>query len=53
MVDDAQRKGEQNTIQLIKEVLEENDIGYSSGIYGGNKDVHVITSLDYKFLCTL
>ena len=53
MVDDANRIGEQNTIRKIKETLQDYNIEFASGIYKGNKETYIITSIDNKFLCTL
>lgn len=53
MIDDVNRKGEQNTIKLIEEILTNNDILFSTGKYIGNKDAYVIASMDNKFVCTL
>lgn len=53
MVDDANRDGEKNTIELIKKKLEENHIEYCCGQYMGNKTTYVITSPNKKFICSL
>lgn len=53
MIDDVNRKGEQNTIQLIEKKLEDNNIIFTSGKYVGDKDTYVIASEDKKFVCTL
>lgn len=53
MVDDVNRKGEQNMIRLLKEILDKNGIEYSSGMYVGDKDTYTIASMDKKFVCTL
>ena len=53
LLDDYNRKGEQNMIKLLKEKLEDKQIEYCEGIYSGNKDTFVITSLKYKFLVSL
>lgn len=53
MVDDANRDGEKNTIDLMKQKLEENGIEYCCGQYMGNKTTYVITSPDKKFICSL
>ena len=53
LLDDYNRKGEQNMIKLLKEKLEDKQIEYCECIYSGNKDTFVITSLKYKFLVSL
>lgn len=53
MIDDVNRKGEQNTIKLIENVLTENGITFATGKYVGDKDTYVIASQDKKFVCTL
>lgn len=53
MIDDANRIGENNTIEAIKDTLSQSHISFTSGKYVGDKDTYVITSEDYKFICTL
>ena len=37
----------------LKEKLDDEKIMYCEGVYSGNKDIFVITSMDYKFLVSL
>lgn len=53
ILDDYNRTGEQNTVKLLKEKLDDEKIMYCEGVYSGNKDIFVITSMDYKFLVSL
>jgi hypothetical protein len=53
MVDDYNRKGEQNTVAQIKKKLDEHAVSYSVGMYSGQKDVLLICSSDLRHLCTL
>lgn len=53
MVDDVNRQGESNTVELIETTLKEHGIAYGEGAYKGNKETRIITSEDNKFLCTL
>ena len=53
MIDDVNRKGEQNTIKLIEKQLNAGNISFSSGKYTGDKDTYIIASQDNKFTCTL
>lgn len=53
LLDDYNRKGEQNTGELIKEKLEECGIAYEFGKYQGKKATCVFTSQSHKFLTTL
>lgn len=53
MIDDVNRIGEQNMIQLLEQKLEDNNIRFVSGKYVGDKDAYVIASEDKKFVCTL
>ena len=54
MVDDVQRKGEQNTIRLFLDELNKRKDGfYSVKIYNGSKKHCVITTAKFKFLTTL
>lgn len=52
-LDDYNRKGEQNMMEKLKEVLNNNQIKYTTGNYGGNKDTFMVTSESLKFLCTM
>ncbi len=53
MVDDVNRQGECNAVELIETTLKEHGIAYEEGAYKGNKETRIITSEDNKFLCTL
>lgn len=53
MIDDYNRTGEKETEKIIEEKLQKADISYCKGIYSGVKQTVVITSEDWKFLCTL
>jgi archaellum component FlaC len=53
LVDDVNRPGEQNMVELLQRKLEQNHIQFCTGKYQGNKTTFVITSLDRKFLCSL
>ena len=53
LIDDFDRRPEQNTVQLVKKRLDEELISYSVGVYSGQKKVCVIASEDQKFLCTM
>ena len=51
--DDANRKGEKETIKFLEGKLSKNGISYKERIYKGNSYVAVIASSDNAFLCTL
>lgn len=53
MLDDAERDGEQNTLQMITNVLKENSIEYVMNYYSGEKATAILTSRDLHFLCTM
>lgn len=53
MVDDFERAGERNMVELIKKKLNDNQIKYYEGKYVGMKDICVITSEQWKFLTTM
>lgn len=53
LLDDYNRKGEQNMIEKLEEILEENHIAYTTGKYWGNKDTFMVASESLKFLCTM
>lgn len=52
-LDDYNRKGEQNMIKKLEEILEANHIAYTIGKYCGNKDTFMVASENLKFLCTM
>ena len=52
ILDDCERIGEQNTIKLIEEKLNNNKINYCSGYhYWGQTCVYICTSENLEFLC--
>lgn len=54
MMDDVERMGEYNTLDMIRDVLEENNIAYAEQEYwGGEKSFLIMTSLDNRFFCTI
>lgn len=53
MLDDSEREGEQNMIQLLEEKLRKNGVKYCSGTYEGECDLYICTSEDISFLCHL
>lgn len=53
MIDDANRPGENHTIQLMKKELDRLGKEYECGRYMGNKTTYVIASPDKKFVCSL
>ena len=53
MIDDYNRDGEQNTIKLIKQILDNASIKYAFGKYEGQKHMAIITSNDLRFLCSM
>ena len=52
-LDDAERKGERNTVRVMKRILDENDISYKTGVYSGLKDTFVLASEGRRFLCSM
>ncbi|GHV55474.1 hypothetical protein FACS1894216_17910 [Synergistales bacterium] len=53
MIDDYNRIGEQNTVKEIMRRFSDRNISVCSGSYRGAKQSLLITTEDYKFLCTL
>ena len=53
LIDDAERVGERDTINEIKEVLKKNGIGFCEGSYPGLSNLTVITSEDKRFICSM
>ena len=53
LIDDAQRKGEIETIKCIEQLLGKQGLIYFEKIYHGLDDVCVIASKKYRFLCSL
>lgn len=50
VIDDYERKGEQNTIKKVKELLKEFNIEYYDLTLGGINQQHIIASKNYKFV---
>lgn len=50
IIDDYERKGEKNTISIVKELLSENKIDYYTFNSIGLKEQYVIASEEYKFI---
>jgi glycosyltransferase involved in cell wall biosynthesis len=50
ILDDAERKGEKNTANLIFEKLNENNIKYKKSLKEGLKSQLIISSLNYEFI---
>lgn len=53
LLDDYNRQGEKNMVELMKKILQEHDIKFNTGVYRGNKDTFMITSENLRFLCTM
>ena len=53
LIDDTDRKGEQNTIAEISRILEQNSISHVEGCYEGLKSSTVICSSKLGFITTL
>lgn len=53
LIDDFERIGEHNMVNLLKEKLDQNNIAYAVGKYSGSKDICIIVSAKWKFLTTL
>jgi len=53
LVDDFNRQSEKNTVEFIKEKLNEKGIDYKQGSYNGQKSLCVIASSDLAFACSL
>lgn len=53
MLDDSERRGEQNMLTEIKGIFEEKGIDFCQGRYSGKKDCAVIASPNQRFLTTL
>lgn len=53
MIDDYEREGEKNTINLVKKILDNASVPYAFGNYEGQKHAAILTSSDLKFLCSL
>ena len=53
LVDDANRRGERDTIRELEKLLRQREIPYAKGLYWGKKDSCIICSSDYRFLTSL
>jgi hypothetical protein len=53
MLHDAQREGEQNTIKMLENLLDEGGVEFAKGYYGGRADTYVAASGSLKFVTTL
>lgn len=53
ILDDFNRQGEKNTVTVLEEILQKNEIIYVKGVYSGKKDCIVICSEDLKFVCSM
>lgn len=53
LIDDYNRPGEVKMVELLKQILEDNNIAYSAGQYKGAKYTCIITSTDLSFLCSM
>ncbi|MBR1729657.1 MAG: hypothetical protein IJ728_09065 [Selenomonadaceae bacterium] len=53
VIDDFERQGEQNTVKIIKNILMQNNIKFSEGVYSGSKDLYLLSSEDLSWLCTM
>lgn len=50
IVDDYNRRGEQQTVEVIKNKLKQNSIQFNEGIYSGSKDQFLLYSEKFAFL---
>lgn len=53
MMDDIDRSGERNTLNLLEDKLQINDISYKRGLYSGKRDTAILCSLKESFLTSL
>lgn len=53
ILDDYNRKGEQETIVELKEVLSARDVSFVEGVYHGDKSFVLLASERYRFLTSL
>lgn len=53
MVDDYNRKGEQGMVKELDKQLQAAGIEFRRGVYRGEKQAAIITSLDNSFLCSM
>lgn len=53
MIDDYDRKGEQNMCKELLDVLTQNEISFCIKVYSGQRKVMVIASATRRFVCTM
>jgi len=53
LLDDVERYGERQTLELIYKTLNKKGIGFNKGLYTGVKETVVITSNNYRFLTSM
>lgn len=55
MLDDAERTGELNTLQMIENIMHDSGIPYAlkNHYYAGMKSTAVLTSRNLHFFCTM
>lgn len=53
IMDDFDRSGEKNTLNLLEEKLQTNNIDYKKGVYSGRRDAALLCSKDFSFLSSL
>lgn len=53
MLDDAERKGEQNTLNMIARMLRDANIDFVHNYYSGVKATAIVASKDLHFYCTM
>ena len=53
MIDDYNRKGEQNMAKEMRRVLAESGIAFAEGVYAGEKQCLVLTSANNRFLTSM
>lgn len=53
MIDDFDRPGEQETVKVLKSILNEENIDFAEGQYVGEKTTKIITSKNKRFLCSM
>ena len=53
LIDDYNRAGEKQTVEVIKKTFDARNIAYCTGIYRGQKNTYMFTSEDLNFLCSM
>lgn len=53
IVDDYNRYGEKNTMEVVKDILKQHQINFVETVYSGEQDMYLLASADLKYLCTL